>query len=146
MINFIAIEKLMTQKIIAFLFVIALMYSCSEKKMERPETALDTGREFIRASLDGDFKNAEALLLKDSQNIQLFETYKMYYNRLPLEKKDNYKKASYNINKYADLNDSITIINYSNSYMNKPMEIKVVKSKDWSVDFKYTYSGNLPID
>lgn len=137
----------MAQKIILFLFLLGMVYSCSEKKPARPATALDTGREFIRASLDGNFKNAEALLLKDSQNIQLFESYKMYYNRLPEEKKNNYKKASYNINKYADLDDSNTIINYSNSYMNKPMEIKVVNSnKEWNVDFKYTYSGNLPID
>ena len=48
---------------------------------------------------------------------------------------------------YEDVNDSITIINYSNSYMNKPLEIKVVKEDHkWQVDFKYTYSGNLPID
>lgn len=139
------------QKIIVFLFLlpiaIGIAFSCSQKKQGRPETALDTGREFIRASLDGKFENAGGLLLKDSQNVQLFETYKMYYHRLSLEKKNNYKNASYNINKYADLNDSTTIINYSNTYMNKPMEIKVVKSNnEWNVDFKYTYSGNLPID
>lgn len=139
--------NIMAQKIIVFLFLLGMVYSCSEKKTGRPATALDTGREFIRASLDGNFKNAEALLLNDSQNIQLFESYKMFYNRLPEEKKSSYKNASYNINKYVDLDDSTTIINYSNSYMNKPMEIKVVNiNKEWNVDFKYTYSGNLPID
>jgi hypothetical protein len=137
----------MTQKILPLLVLLILFYSCSEKKQEKPVTALDAGREFIRASLDGNFKDAEAVLLKDSLNVQLFESYKMYYNRLPDEKKNNYRNASYTINKYADLNDSITIINYSNSYMNKPMEIKVMRSdKQWTVDFKYTYSGNLPID
>ena len=136
------------QKILICLFVLGTIYSCSEKKEARPATALDTGREFIRASLDGNFTGAEALLLKDSQNIQLFESYKMYYNRLSQEKKNNYKSASYNINKYEDANDSTTIINYSNSYMNKPMEIKVVRNhnNEWGVDFKYTYSGNLPIN
>jgi len=137
----------MIQKILLFSFLMIILYSCSEKKAGRPATALDTGREFIRASLDGNFKDAEAVLLKDSQNVQLFESYQMYYNRLPVEKKNNYKNASYNINKYADLSDSVTIINYSNSYMNKPMEIKVVRNNnEWNVDFKYTYSGNLPID
>lgn len=128
--------------------MLGTMYSCSEKKDARPATALDTGREFIRASLDGNFTAAEALLLKDSQNTQLFESYKLYYNRLSQEKKNNYKSASYTINKYEDINDSTTIINYSNSYMNKPMEIKVVKipGNEWDVDFKYTYSGNLPIN
>ena len=71
----------------------------------------------------------------------------MYYGRLSDEKKKNYKSASYEINKYLDLDDSTTIINYSNSYMHKPMEIKVVRrNKEWGIDFKYTYSGNLPID
>lgn len=120
---------------------------CNNDESKRPESALDTGRDFIRASLDGKFENAMPLILQDSQNLQLFDTYKMYYSRLPEDKKRSYQKASYNINKYEDLNDSVTIINYSNTYMNKPMEIKLVKSnKLWHVDFKYTYSGNLPID
>jgi hypothetical protein len=104
---------------------------------------LDTGRDFIRASLDGDFENAEHLLLKDTQNLQLFDSYKNYYQRLPADKKKNYKAASYDINKYTDLNDSTSIINYSNSFMKTPMEIKLVRlNKHWVVDFKYTYSGN----
>lgn len=123
------------------------LYGCNSNESIRPQSALETGRVFIRASLDGKFEKAVPLLLPDSQNLQLFETYKMYYDRLADEKKQNYQKASYNINKYEDLNDSVTIINYSNTYMNKPMEIKLVKSnKLWLVDFKYTYSGNLPID
>ena len=109
--------------------------------------ALDTGRAFIRASLDGDFRTAEQYLLKDSQNIDLFESYKTFYSRLSNEKKSNYKSASYDINKYLDVDDSTTIINYSNSYMKKPMEIKLVRRNGaWSVDFKYISSGNLPID
>ena len=40
-----------------------------------------------------------------------------------------------------------TIINYSNDYMNKPMDIKLVQEEQRMVGgFKYTYSGNLPID
>jgi len=127
--------------------IILFAASCTDQEAKPPVTALDTGREFIRASLNGDFENAEKLLLKDPENLELFDSYKLYYNRLPEEKKKNYKAASYEINKYLDVNDSSTIINYSNTYMNKPMEIKLVRvNKTWSVDFKYTYSGNLPID
>src|SRR6476660_3079979 len=127
--------------------LLLLVFSCTQKKEAQPTTALDTGRQFIRASLNGEVETAGSVLLKDSQKVQLFETYKMYYNRLPDKKKTGYRNASYTINKYADLNDSITIINYSNSFMNKPMEIKLVRAdKSWKVDFKYTYSGNLPID
>lgn len=137
----------MARKILAGLLLLAVFISCNNEKEDNPATALDTGRAFIRASLDGNFEAAEKLLLRDSQNIQLFDSYKMYYGRLSDEKKKNYRSASYEINKYLDADDSTTIINYSNSYMHKPMEIKVVRqNKSWQIDFKYTYSGNLPID
>ncbi|MEO5942015.1 MAG: hypothetical protein ABIP30_05635 [Ferruginibacter sp.] len=132
-----------------FLFILSsiLILSCNNNDKERPQTAMDTGREFIRASLDGNFGDAEKLLLKDTQNIQLFDSYKTYYKRLPADEKTNYKTASYQINKYLDVNDSTAIINYSNSFMKTPMEIKIVRSKkNWEVDFKYTYAGNVPIE
>lgn len=135
------------KKIVPFFLILSLLASCKEKKDAVPETALDTGREFIRASLDGKFDKAASLLLQDSQNVQLFESYKVFYEKLPKEKKQGYKDASYEINKYLDVDDSTTLINYSNSFMHTPMEIKLVrKSKVWGVDFKYTYSGNLPIE
>ena len=127
--------------------VLLILSACSSPKKEKPATSLETGREFIRASLNGDFKTAETLLLKDKENEQLFESFRKYYDRMPEDKKQHYKAASYEINKYVDIDDSTTIINYSNDYMKKPMDIKIVrKNKEWLIDFKYTYSGNLPID
>lgn len=129
--------------IIIILALSFVLFSCGNNDKQRPSTALDTGREFIRASLDGDFPQAETLLLKDSQNIQLFQSYKQFYMKLPETNKKNYKSSSYNINKFSELNDSVTIINYSNSYMNKPMNIKVVRNNsEWNIDFKYTYSDD----
>lgn len=131
-----------------FVVAVALaVVACNQKESKAPETALDTGREFIRASLDGNFEMASGLLLKDSQNVQLFDSYQVFYNKLPEEKKKGYKKASYDINKYTDVDDSTTLINYSNSYMQQPMEIKLVRrNKVWAVDFKYTYSGESSIN
>ncbi|MCX6324405.1 MAG: hypothetical protein NTZ41_09400 [Sphingobacteriales bacterium] len=121
--------------------------SCKSDEKTKPVTALDTGRAFIRASLDGDFKTAGSFLLKDDENAQEFTAYEQYYNRMPEVHKKEYKESSYEINKYTDINDSTTIINYSNSYMKKPMEIKVVRNAGvWLIDFKYTFSGNLPIN
>lgn len=135
------------KKMVFFLFLISGFAACNQKKETVPETALDTGREFIRASLNGNFDRASSLLLTDSQNVQLFDSYKVFYEKLSPEKKKGYKEASYEINKYLDVDDSTTLINYSNSYMNKPMDIKLVRNqKKWAVDFKYTYSGNLPIE
>ncbi len=122
-----------------------LLAACNND--DRPTTALDTGREFIRASLNGDFKKAEPLLVNDAENKQLFDSYKRYYEKMPADLKSNYRNASYEINKFLEVDDSTTIINYSNSFMKKPMDIKVKRDGDvWAVDFKYTYSGNLPID
>ncbi len=126
--------------LIAGLFFI--MQSCNNTT-QRPTTALDTGNSFIRASLDGNFKDAKYLLLQDTTNIQLFSSYEEFYKKLPAEKKKNYKEASYNVNKFSELNDSTAILNYSNSYMNQPLEIKLVyKNKEWQVDFKHTSSAN----
>lgn len=122
--------------------VILVLASCNNKK-EHPTTALDTGNSFIRASLDGNFKEASYLLLQDTVNIQLFSSYEEFYKKLPAENKKNYKEASYNINKFTELNDSTAILNYSNSYMNEPLEIKLVyKNKLWQVDFKHTSAAN----
>ncbi len=124
-----------------------MMVACQSKKTTPGSSAMEVGRSFIRASLDGDFKTAEPLLLPDVENRQAFESFKKYFSDLPESQRNQYKTANYNINKYEDINDSTTIINYSNSYMNKPMEVKLVRIKDnWLVDFKYTVSGNLPIN
>lgn len=126
--------------------VILLLFACEEKAAE-PGTAMETGNSFIRASLDGDFDTAEKLLVEDAENQQLFDSYKKFYGRLPADTKKHYKDAAYVINKYLDVDDSTALINYSNDYMKKPMDLKLVrKNKIWKVDFKYMDSGNLPLD
>ena len=124
---------------ILFSILCTALLSCNGPEAKRPDTAMDTGRDFIRATLDGDFVSAEKLLLPEPENIQLFDSYKELYRRLNPQQKEAYKKASYNINTFKDLNDSVSVINYSNSYMKTPMNIKLVKrDQSWGVDFKYT--------
>lgn len=130
-------------KKIKFLVTIACMVlsSCKTKTEKRPETALDTGRDFIKSSMTGDFKTAETLIYQDAENLSLFNAFKTFYKRMPEEKKQHYKKAAYEINQFSELNDSVTIINYANDYMKKPMEIKLIKVKQvWFVDFKHNYT------
>lgn len=127
------------------LFVSLTLFACNNEDAY-PETAMDTARAFIRSSLDGEFEKAELLLLNDQESVDIFKSYKRYYEKMPAETKMNYKKSNFQINEFLDVNDSTTIINYSNNYMNKPMEIKLVRNQErWKVDFKYTTSGNLPI-
>ena len=130
-----------------FLMVLGILYSCDSKTESVEMNALETGRQFIRASLDGNFKIAEPLILTDAENQQQFQRFETFYSNMPVDDKNKYKASSYEINKFLEVNDSTTIINYSNSYMKKPMEIKLIRvNKAWMVDFKYTSSGNLPID
>jgi len=130
----------MIKKITPLLLAVILIVSCNHKS--RPTTALDTGRAFIRATLDGNFDEAKTLLYKDTFNIQYFDSYTQMYDRLPDAEKKSYKDADYTINKYNDESDSVSIINYSNSYMKKPQDIKVInKNGEWVVDFKYTIAN-----
>ncbi|MBI3883853.1 MAG: hypothetical protein HY305_06520 [Sphingobacteriales bacterium] len=132
----------MTKRIFS-IFLIALVFiSCNNN--EKPTTAIDTGRLFIRTTLDGNFTDAEPLLYKDTINIELFDSYKNFYNsHISEADKKSYKESDYTINKYQDLNDSTAVINYSNSYMKKPMEVKIIRDKgEWKIDFKHTSAGN----
>ena len=134
---------MLIRKTMLLCLLLIQLASCKQKEEKQPETALDAGREFIRTSLNGDFDKASTFLLQDAQNEQLFDSYKIFYRKLSPENKKGYKDASYEIHSYTDLDDSTTIINYSNNFMNKPMDIKLVHmNKKWVVDFKYTYSGN----
>jgi hypothetical protein len=137
----------MKKNLFSIVFIIALISCNSQEAEKRPNTSMDVGREFIRTTLDGDFKKAEELLLKDSLNLEMFDKYEKFYaNKLTSEVKQGYKKASYNINKIDDVNDSTVIINYSNTFMNKPTNIKLVKKdKLWSVDFTFTTSDTTSV-
>ena len=133
-----------------FLFITLLQFSCSNNQKEdskRPDTALEIGTLFIQNSLQGNFDKCTPLLLLEHDNSRLFEKYKAYYSKKPDDWKKKITSSGYIINKYLDVNDSTTIINYSSPALSQPMEIKVIlRDHKWWVDYQYTYSGNLPID
>jgi len=127
---------------------IALVHaSCNQPEgFKEPEDPLDAGREFVRAVLDGDFEEANLYIVENPEDQEIFERYVSYMKKQSKQEKLNLKSASIIINKVENLNDSVSIINYSNSYSNKPIELKVVReTKGWRIDFSYTFSGNLPV-
>ncbi|MCW3109379.1 MAG: hypothetical protein JWQ09_3885 [Segetibacter sp.] len=129
--------------IFAFLF----LFSCKneEEKYHKPENALDAGREFIQESLKGKFNAANKYMLQDEDNQFWLAKWSKEFNKLSEQDKAGYSKAAITIFEVNDVvPDSVTIINFSNSYKKRQQKIKVVKSNgDWKVDFKYTFSGNL---
>lgn len=123
--------------------IILVMFGCKPQGTSNSaSTSMDVGRSFIRASLDGNFTEAEKYLATDPKNMEYFKSYEDFYTKMPKEDKDGYKSASYEINKIEDvIDDSVTIINYSNSYKKQATEIKLVRENGrWAVDFKYSYT------
>lgn len=128
------------------LFAVLLFASCQEPEgFTDPEDPLDAGREFVRAVLDGDFEKASIYVSDNEEDKEIFERYENYMKKQPRSERLNLKSASIIVNKVEKLNDSVTIINFSNSHTMKPTDLKVVKQDNsWKVDFSYTFSGNLP--
>ena len=124
-----------------------LFSACNEANNNKKATfPLEAGRYFIDASLKGDYMEARKFLLADSINLMYLERINDFYNKMKPEEKEGYKNANIIIGKdgIENVSDSVTIINYSNSFKNMPSKIKVIKvNGEWLVDFKYTFSGNL---
>lgn len=125
---------------------IFLFAACQEPEgFSNPEDPLDAGREFVRAVLDGDFEKASLYVCENEEDKEIFERYKQYMKKQPKYERLQLKSASIIVNSVEKLNDSISIINFSNSHTMKPADLKVVKEQNkWKVDFSYTFSGNLP--
>ena len=57
------------------------------------------------------------------------------------EDKRGYREASINIHYIRQLNDSTTVVNYSNSFKKQNDSLKVVRTNhEWLVDLKYSFS------
>jgi hypothetical protein len=118
--------------------------SCNtEKKITN--TDIEVARGFIKDILDNNFKDAETFVLKEDTNQQYFELFKKEYESKSKAELENYKNADIIINEISPINDSVSIINYSNSFKkDKSNKLKMVRiNGQWMVDLKYTFSGNL---
>lgn len=63
------------------------------------------------------------------------------YERTDQETRNGYRASSINIIQVTEpVNDSVTVIVFSNSYKNDPDTLKLVKiNSEWLVDLKYLY-------
>lgn len=135
--------------LITFVTGLVLMFSsCKQPEgFLEPEDPLDAAREFVRAVLDGNFEKAALYLSENNEDKDIFERYTAYMKKQPRTERLNLKSASIIINKVLNVNDSVTIINFSNSHTMKPTDLKILKQgKAWKIDFSYTFSGNLPLN
>jgi hypothetical protein len=127
-----------------FLFLPFFIAACTgnDQQNKKAENDIDAARSFLRATMDGDYKKARTFVLPDSQNTQFLDVYERNYNeRMKPDDKAGYRDASINIHEIKNINDSVSVIYYSNSYFKKDThQLKVIRTNnEWLVDFKYYF-------
>jgi hypothetical protein len=129
---------LIMKKLIACLLVAALAACQESEEAKKAENAQDAGREFIRASLDGDYQKAEKYLLKDTTNLVLFEKQKANYKQLDEKQQNRYKDASIRPVSISNVNDSTTLYKYYHTGNQADTTVlRVVRRNNvWLVDLK----------
>ena len=131
----------------AIVFSIVLTACSQRANYQKPDDPLEAGRDFIRFALDGDMKMAKTFVLSNADNDRLFDKIEKVYKDASAADKDQYKQASIIINKVEKVDDTTTVINFANSFRKKNQDLKMVKTKgEWWVDFKYTFTGNQPLE
>lgn len=129
---------------LSFLFMLCLG-ACNSTDQQQKETTsendVDAARNFIRAALDGNWKDARKFMLQDSTNTQLLDTYESnYQTNMNREDKRGYREASITFYDTREVTDSVSIISYSNSYKKQKDSLRVVRRNDtWMVDLKYSF-------
>ncbi len=128
----------MVKKILLPTFTILLLAACNNSHTyKKAEDAQDAGREFIRASLDGNYEKASFYLYADSTNRMMFKKWKKDYDRLSPETQQKFKDADILPLDIHPLNDSVTSYTYANTYKKDTTTIRIVRVKgDWMVDLK----------
>jgi len=130
-------KLILVRKITLFSSLLVLVACNMDRTFKKAEDAQDAGREFIRASLDGDYDKAEFYLLKDSTNQLLMDKWKLDYDKLDEKTKQGYKDAEILPIVIQSENDSVTSYTYSNSFKKDTSTIKVMRIKgEWLVDLK----------
>ena len=123
--------------------LLVLFASCGneEKAPATSDSHVDAVRNFVLAALDGKFNEARMYMISDSVNNNYMDVAERSYANMTQENKDGYRASSIQFpSPMVTLNDSISIIIYSNSSKNNPDTLKVIKTGGkWLVDFKYLY-------
>ncbi len=110
-----------------------------------PVTDTEVATAFIRDLLDNNMAGAKTFLLDDEKNRQTFDLVEKKMKTISKDEQEKYKNADIIINEISNVSDSITIVNYSNSYRKESKnKIKLVRvNGKWQIDFQYTFSGNM---
>ena len=125
-------------KILSASLILTLIVAChAGKTFDKAEDAQDAGRQFIRASLDGDYEKARFYLLSDSVNLLLIGKWQRDFDQLDQTTRQQYREASILPISIKTINDSVTSYSYSNSFRKDTTTVHIVRvSGEWLVDLK----------
>jgi hypothetical protein len=116
---------------------VLFLLACGGKQTgyKKAEDAVDAGREYINACLQGDFSKAAWYALPDEKSGQIIKELEKTYRQKDKEGRQQLRTASINVSDIRDLTDSTTRILYNNSFDKQPHTLFVVKRNEtWLVD------------
>lgn len=120
--------------------LLLLVTACTDKDKTTSDNDVDAARNFIQSALNGDFDRARKFMVNDSLNNQDLDNVVRLSERLTPEEKQKYREASIRIHDVRTVNDSTSVIVFSNSFKNKQDSLKIVRlNNEWLVDFKYIF-------
>ena len=121
----------------AFIWLFALLViACTTKQSNYPnaDDALDAGREYINACLQGDFSKATFYTVSNEKSSEIIKKMEKIYREKDKEGRQQLRTASINIIEIKELTDSSTILYFSNSFDKTPDSIVISKqNKSWFV-------------
>jgi len=120
-------------------FIIAFAAGCTAGGgYEKATDPQDAGREFIRATLDGDHQKARFYLLQDTVNLLLIERQQRDYEQLSHEDKKLHRQSDIRPVSIRKTNDSTTVYRFYSTYNPRDTTAIVVVKSDgqWLVDLK----------
>ena len=130
-----------------FLFLLCFFHACKSKDKQpsgKSENNIDAARNFVRAALDGKFEDARTFMLPDSVNNNYMDVAERSFNNAAQTVKDSFRTSTIVIHNVKDVNDSTTVITFSNSYKKEKNDLKVQKiNNQWLIDLKYLYEHGL---
>lgn len=135
----------MKYKIILAILLIATIACNNTESYKKAEDAQDAAREFIKASLDGDYNKADFYLYADSTNKFLLDRWRKDYTHLSEEERQKYKAAEIIVLNITAQNDSVSEFKYLNSYKKDTTTIKILRiNGEWLVDLKELIKMKTP--
>ena len=129
-----------SKRLLPFLLLVFSACSGDDKSSLSSESDVDAASNFIRASLDNNFDAAKNYMVTDSTNTEYLDAVKRNRANLTKAENFNYRESSIRVYDTRKINDSASIVSYSNSYKNQKDSLKVVRMNgQWLVDFKYSF-------